>query len=243
MIQFKGLISKADQIEVKGMTVSGYFAQFNTKDHDEDIILPGAFTKSISDRGPDGSNQIMHLLQHDSWRPLGKPSVLKEDTFGLYFETNMPDTTYGTDALKLYAAGVYNEHSIGFQTLQSEIVNNGEGKFESRKLIELKLWEGSTVTWGANENTPFTGFKGLGKSDKLSYLSERMEKLQKALTDNKFIPDTITQIQYEVQVITNIIKSLDKPEEPIKKITPKGFKPTHKEIAELYFKNINENLQ
>lgn len=249
MIQFKNLIAKVGEIDVKGQTVAGYFAEFNTKDHDSDIIVPGAFSKSVSDRGPSGTNQIMHLLQHDSWRPLGKPSVLKEDGKGLYFETVMPDTTIGVDTIKLYAAGVYNEHSIGFQTLQSEQVNNEDGSFSHRVIKEVKLWEGSTVTWGANENTPFIGFKDIdsavkegGKPMIITRLAERMEKLQKALADNKFSQETITQIQYELQVVTKILKSLDKQEEPV--ITPKDlFKPTHEQIVRDFFAKFNEHLR
>lgn len=244
MIQFKNLIAKVGEIEVKGQTVAGYFAEFNSLDHDGDIILPGAMDKSIEERGPNGSNQIMHLLQHDSWRPLGKPNVLRSDSKGLYFETNMPDTTIGIDTIKLYAAGVYNEHSIGYQVLQWEMKYDEAKDEQIRLLKEIKLWEGSTVTWGANENTPFTGFKDLAvknKPEMIDRLAERMEKLQKALADNKFSQDTITQIQYELQVVTKIIKSLDRNEEPI--ITPKDrFKPTHEQLVKQFFEKFNENL-
>ncbi len=50
------------------------------------------------------------------------------------------------DAIKLYEAGLINQHSIGFSTLKSD-VNQKTGV---RTITELKLYEGSAVLWGAN---------------------------------------------------------------------------------------------
>jgi hypothetical protein len=48
-----------------------------------------------------------------------------------------------------------DEHSIGYEVKKSQKANG------YNELLELKLWEGSTVTWGANELALATGFKNL----------------------------------------------------------------------------------
>jgi phage head maturation protease len=67
--QFKSFdysIKGADIDASKGI-VTGYFAAFNNKDSDGDIIVKGAFAKTIKERGPQSSKpRIKHLLDHGS---------------------------------------------------------------------------------------------------------------------------------------------------------------------------------
>ena len=240
-IQFKNLIANVGEIDVRGVTVSGYFAKFGNVDHDADIIKKGAFAKTIEERGPVGSNQIMHLLNHDTYAPLANPSLLKEKDFGLYFESTFPDTTIGVDTVKLYAAGVYNEHSIGFNTLNYEMSEDKATKQPIRIIKEVKLWEGSTVTWGANEQTPFMGFKDMDKPQMIDKLMERMEKLIRAVTDNKFSDITKNQIEFELLVITKVIKSL-KEEKPVVKTTIPDFKPTADMVVQRFLQKLESNI-
>ncbi len=76
--------------------------------------------------------------------------------------TDLIETECGEDAIKLYEAGLINQHSIGFSTLKSD-VNQKTGV---RTITELKLYEGSAVLWGANPETPTLGFKGEFKETK-----------------------------------------------------------------------------
>ena len=120
-ISFKNYDASIKDLDVETGVVTGYFSQFNSIDLDGDVIMPGAFTKTIAERGPDSSKpEIAYLWQHDTYRPLGKLMVLREDSFGLYFEAKMSDTSYGKDALKLYRDGVITQHSIGYQVIKSQ---------------------------------------------------------------------------------------------------------------------------
>lgn len=177
-------------VDTKSGIITGYFAAFDNIDSDGDVFVKGAFKKTIKERGPSGANRIMHLLQHDTWRPLGRPKVLREDSKGLYFETEISKTSYGEDAVKLYADGVFNEHSVGFNTINSEYLDE-KGYNEIR---EVKLWEGSTVTWGANSQTPFTGFK---QED----LVKRIGMLQKALRNGTYTDNTFELLEIELEQI------------------------------------------
>jgi len=153
-------------IDADKRLVCGYYASFNTVDSDGDVFQPGCFAKTIVENRA----RIKHLLQHDIQLPIGVPQTLVEDDKGLYFETYISDTTLGNETLQLYIDGVYTEHSVGFETINQKadadglyppIVSQYNSSVErpANIITEVKLWEGSTVTWGANENTPFMGVK------------------------------------------------------------------------------------
>lgn len=183
-------------VDYKTRTVTGYLSKFGNTDYDNDVIQKGAFSKTIAER----MDRILFLSQHDWTRPLGKFSVLREDGLGLYFEADVVDTTYGNDLLKLYQSGVINEHSIGFETIK-DIWEEGQ----PRILVELKLYEGSAVTRGANPETPFLGFKGLKPSKDLI---QKFHDLLRSgtVTDETFQQVEIALKQFEAQIIKNHLK-------------------------------------
>ena len=222
-------------------TVAGYFSKFNNVDLDGDVIVPGAFAKTLAERGPGGTNQIMHLLQHDSWQVLGKPELLKEDNFGLYFETPIADTVIGRDTVTLYKLGVYNEHSIGFRIIgktEDEMTDEQGFRRPVRKLTELKLWEGSTVTWWANPMTPVVGIKSTDRKSQLDEIAERLIRLEKAITDNHFSEKTMNLLQIEIGVLANAVKQIES--EPVEDTTLRsGFDPTAFQKAYDIGLNIN----
>lgn len=175
--QHKSLIQDID--ETKGI-VTGYFSVFGNVDSDGDMIMPGAFTKTLSDN----IGRIRHLNQHNPLQPLSRPSVLKEDQNGLYFESQISKTSYGRDVIRLYADGVVDEHSIGFNTVR-------EQKAASyNELLEVRLWEGSTVTWGANEMAKATGIKSMTKEQVI----DKMDHVLKALRNGKYENEEIFDI-------------------------------------------------
>lgn len=149
------------QTELNGNTVMGYLASFGTKDLDDDVIEKGAFTKSLNDRGVNSatSRKIAYLYQHDMSKPIGKFTVLAEDSKGLYFEAELDDIQLAQDVKTQYKSGTLNQHSIGFQYIKDKTVY--DDKTSTFFLKEVNLWEGSVVTFGMNENTPMVGMKGL----------------------------------------------------------------------------------
>lgn len=195
----KSINADVKDLDVKQGIVTGYFSAFGNVDSDGDMIVPGAFTKTLKENGPSSQKQrILHLYQHDTYRPLSKPHVLSEDQKGLYFETKMPQTTDAVNVLKMYEAGIITEHSIGFRTIK-------EQKRDSyNEINEVKLWEGSSVTWGANPDTPFTGFKSLTKDNAL----DKLDIFIKAFRNGSFTDDTFTQIEIAINQIKSYIHSL-----------------------------------
>ena len=185
-------------IDVEKRIVTGYAAKFGNIDLHGDMIMPGAFSKTIKERGVNGKNEIWFLHDHDSSKPLGKPSVLKEDNFGLYFEAKIVDTEIGESVLKLYEEGLINQHSIGFSTIKEEKVEpkNGKGYYE---IQEIKLYEFSSVLWAANPETPFMGLKSLDAKG----LEDRFSKLYKMLRKGSLTDETYELLEIEY----NFIKS------------------------------------
>lgn len=189
--------------DVKAGIITGYFANFNTVDSDGDIIRPGAFTKTIKENGPhSGKPRIKHLLNHDSYKPIGNLLDLKEDSVGLYYESKIGTHELGADFIKMVESGLITEHSIGFRTIKRNQI--GDGKYEEGKaeweLVELKLWEGSSLTaWGANQYTPITGIKSEDKKLIAEKASKRIDLLTKALKDGTFTDETLGLLEIELK--------------------------------------------
>lgn len=153
--------------------VTGYFAHFGNVDADGDIIVQGAFTKTINESGPQSNKfRIKHLFNHDPSQPLGVIQELKEDTIGLYYESKVGSHGLGQDFVKMVDSGLITEHSIGFQTMQKSQIQTWEEYQKNREkghqqITQIKLWEGSSLSaWGANEMTPLTGMKDLKDKSK-----------------------------------------------------------------------------
>lgn len=203
---YKALEMSVKDVDTKSGIVTGYYAAFDNIDSYGDMIIKGAFKKTIIERGPEGTKQIKHLWQHDSWQPIGIPVVLKEDKQGLYFEAKFSEIQQAQDCMKLYAEGILNEHSIGYRTIKEEFVDAGKQSYV--KLLEVKLWEGSTVTWGANSSTPFTGFKSEKKEDIIAELDKRMKKMQSILKVGSLSDETLEQTEIELLKLHEAYKSL-----------------------------------
>jgi HK97 family phage prohead protease len=149
--------------------------------------MPGAFKRSLEN----GYGRLKHLNQHISTQVLAgtkRNLIVKEDSIGLYFESKIAPTSIGKDVLISYERGDLDEHSIGFETVKQRKASS------YNELIELKLWEGSTVTWGANEMARATGIKSFFRKlqhDPLEYLNDVMMDIKNGLVDEDDIEDVI----------------------------------------------------
>ena len=232
LLEYKNFTAEIKDIDAKSMTVTGYWSKFGNVDYDDDIIASGAATKTIAERGPMGSNEIFFLNQHNWSQPHGKPMVLEAQEKGIYFESKIAPTSYGKDALVLYAEGIVVQHSIGFSTVKADY----DQKTGVRTIKEIKLYEGSNVTLGANPETPFTGFKSLTMAEINDQISKMIKLLKDgSLTDEGFgrleialkqfqleafnlgknslsdaEPTLVTQVKDEPNILREIIKHLEK---------------------------------
>lgn len=137
----------------------GYGSTFmGAPDSYGDVVAPGAFQKTISKGGRNGTG-IACLWQHMAACPLGIYSVMQEDAKGLYLE-GMVDTTACPNGINVHRAmkmGSVRGLSIGFNTLQYD----WDEKKKIRTLKEVELWEVSLVTFPANVKAGVTGVKSI----------------------------------------------------------------------------------
>src|SRR5690606_24686905 len=68
--------------------LTGYGSKFNNIDQIGDIILPGAFKKTINDKVKSGG-KFPFLWQHDSSQPIGVIEDIYEDENGLVIEVQL----------------------------------------------------------------------------------------------------------------------------------------------------------
>jgi len=199
-----------DMNPIQGI-VTGYFSKFNNVDSDGDIMKPGAFTKTINEQGPASAQpRIKHLLNHDPSQPLGKLLTLREDEYGLYYESQVGTHEGGEDFIKMVESGLITEHSIGFKIIKRNQVQSYEnylrnpslGQFE---ITEVKLYEGSSLTaWGANALTPITSLKG-DKNLDVDMIVAKTAAIDKFCRNTTATDDTIQMLLLHSKQLAQLI--------------------------------------
>ena len=145
-------------VDTAGRKVAMYLAHFDNIDSDGDVIRKGAFAKSLKEHGIDSnSNRRIAFLRHHDWQqPIGKFLELREDSNGLYGVAEMGRSQIAEDAWKDYEDGIIREHSIGFQYIKDKMKFIEDSTLDIKgyyEVKEVKLFEGSAVTFGANSLT------------------------------------------------------------------------------------------
>ena len=140
----------ATELRTAGRRIEGYAATFN---QEADLggfrerIAPGAFRAALA-------GDILALLDHDQGKVLGRTRSgslrLSEDSRGLAFDLDVPDTAAGRDVLTLAARGDLGGMSFGFKVPTGGDVWEGD----TRTLRTIDLKEVSIVSaWPAYEGT------------------------------------------------------------------------------------------
>jgi HK97 family phage prohead protease len=135
---------------------SGYGSVFGVEDSYMDIVMPGAFAESLKARKP------AMLWQHNPDQPIGVWTEAREDKTGLYLEGQLAmKTQAGAEAYELMKMGALDGLSIGFSTKVAEY----DDKTSIRRLLQVKLWEVSPVTFPANEEARIENVKAVTIGD------------------------------------------------------------------------------
>ena len=179
---------KALDVDTVTKSVKIAIGETETIDQDGDLIIPIAAVKTMKERGPQGTNEIWHLLDHT---PKSFSALSKFSEMGMYGKYIGGVSKYKDSfawrevGWPLYESGDFTQHSIGFITVDAE-------KMDSyNEIREIKLFEGSAVLWGANSNTPMLEItKALGFDPAKDDIINRIERLSKALTLGKFEDET-----------------------------------------------------
>lgn len=185
----------------KGIVVAAW-AGIGNIDLGRDKIMPGAFKKTIIERGPNGSKKIKHCLNHDLEKGLGMPLVMEERPSVLYVETQFANNTRAKDTLELYEIGYYNEHSIGYRLFPDKVKKIGDGEDAYYEIYEVFLYEGSTVPFGMNEHTPLYEVKS-GKVfvEEVLEVEKKIDVLTSALRVSGMSDETYMMLERQKEEI------------------------------------------
>ena len=189
---FKQTSIGLEDIDESNGIVKGYGSVFNNIDSDNDIILAGAYTKTLNENG----SRVRYCNQHRIDQPLGKFTELREDGNGLYFVAEIPKTRLGEDVLLLMKNGVINENSVGIMPIVKSFRQDGV-----RELKEVKLYEISCVTLAANPLAMITDAKGEIDQD---LLAKRFDVLAKMIKKENVSDDLGYAIESELMKLKSL---------------------------------------
>lgn len=152
------------EVRSDGRTVHGIAVPYNDPTTIRDwsgsyveIFAPGAFAKTISERG----HKVKALAQHNRQAlPLGRATALREDAAGLYCELRMSKTREADEVLELIRDGAVDSFSVGFAPVKNqERTDPSQGRIVTR--TEARLDEISVVPFPAYAGAEIAGVRAL----------------------------------------------------------------------------------
>ena len=147
---------KADESENGKGEFTGYGSVFGNKDYGNDIVVEGAFAKSIAGKGARG---VKLLYQHKSDEPIGVFDEIIEDKRGLRVKGRLAlGTQRGKEVYELMKMGAMDGLSIGYRVDAKGYDYDDNGK--KRYIKEVDLMEISAVTFPMNPKARVNQVKG-----------------------------------------------------------------------------------
>lgn len=117
----------------------GYAAVFNERNGHNEIVMPGAFKRTLSEHKQRGQNPPM-FLHHDRSRIAGVWAEMREDAKGLLVRGSFAmKTRDGAEAFELARMGGLTGVSIGFRERGSRMDADGTLILTDIDLVEVSL--------------------------------------------------------------------------------------------------------
>lgn len=135
------------QLEIKSLgdrEFEGHGSIFGNVDLGGDVVMPGAFKRSLKTYQEKGDLPLMFWM-HDPSRVAGKWTEMYEDGDGLRVKGVLADTPLGNEIRTLLQMDAVKGLSIGYRTIKDDYDASG-----NRLLKELELWEVSVVSLPMN---------------------------------------------------------------------------------------------
>ncbi len=149
------------QFELKSIgeegTFTGLASTYGNTDLGGDMVMPGAFTKTLAEK----RGQVPLLMGHNTASPIGL-ATLTDSAAGLMVKGELVLEADGAkSAYALLKKGVIRGLSIGYDTVKSTMAGG------VRQLSELKLWEISLTPFAMNEMATVTAVKSTEEADQV----------------------------------------------------------------------------
>lgn len=210
------------------MRFEGYLARFDNVDKVGDVIIKGAFANTLSDIKAEG--RIIPVIEQHGDRyglnalantPIGYFEELKEDAIGLYVKGVLATSSRGRDMyelLKSMPKGAMSM-SIGYNVIGQRTPSDEEYRSTGveRYLTEIKLNEGSIVTFPANDKARVEDVKAEAK---------KRRDLEKYFKDNGFSSSESTKIVALIRdmgVLKEASEEIEEKEEKVEDESIKGL--------------------
>lgn len=134
-------------LDVKALSdrqFEGYGSVFGNVDLGGDVVVRGAFKRSLAEHKKAGTLPSLFWM-HDPSQVAGAWKEMREDEKGLYVKGELADTQLGNEIRTLLQMKAVRGLSIGFRTLDRDFADDG-----TRLLKEIELWEVSIVSLAMN---------------------------------------------------------------------------------------------
>jgi len=160
-------------------TFEGHAAIFGKLNAFDEIVVPGAFKKTLRTRG---KHKVKMLRQHRQDSIIGVWEELREDSDGLFVRGRLlTEIQIAKETLILLKAKAMDGLSIGFRTIIEEFDN----KKKQIRLLELELFEISLVAIPAQAAALITSVREMSPEE----ITTKLE-LEKALRNAGFSTST-----------------------------------------------------
>ena len=189
--------------------LSGYSTRWWVVDSYGEFTVPGAFSKSIAERGPDSGNPKI-VLRYEHEATIGRHTAIEEDDTGVRIEAQISDDgMWGTALRRQLADGVPYGLSIGFRRVRERPANESDplildyapdyikrmvasdGVGFLVGLEEIKHLEDSAVTFPAVEPATVDSYR----SDVLNLPQRHIDALLRDLKAGRLSDDHVTHLR------------------------------------------------
>ena len=136
---------------------AGYISVFNVRDHGGDVVMPGAFSRTIAERLP----QKLIKVFRNHRDPVGMPLELREDDHGLWMRAQLNlQKAVGRETLTELKSGELSHMSFAYDVVRADSGEDTSGR-RIYKLHELELYEGGPVYWPMNDAARIESVKAI----------------------------------------------------------------------------------
>lgn len=171
-------------LEIKALNrreFEGHGSIFGNVDLGGDVVVPGAFSKSLAEHKAAGTLPQMFWM-HDPAQVPGKWTEMHEDEKGLFVKGELANTQLGNEMHELLKIKAVRGLSIGYMTTEADYDKDG-----NRLIKGVDLWETSLVSLAMNPLAMVTAAKARLSPDG-EYVppeDEQARILREAIADGK----------------------------------------------------------
>lgn len=204
--------------QLSKMQFEGHGSIFGNVDLGGDVVMPGAFKRTLAEHKAGGSLPVM-LWQHDHSRVLGKWLDMNEDDRGLVAKGELAPTDLGKEIHELLKMEAVKGLSIGY--IPTDIDYDGDG---TRLLKEVDLLELSVVSIPMNPKAQIQHVKSR-LSARGEYVPTDGELAELKREAEKFLRNRGFSRKTALQCATNLFSTVFDPSATLADDNQQGSEP------------------